>query len=92
MTGLLEARIDGGVDRASERGIEVCSVHAGGTVFGVPIMRVLEILGAPAIRSVPLAPAHIGGLVHYRGEVLTAVSLRSLLAMPECDGKSDLLV
>ena len=77
---------------AVERGIEMCSVRAGETLFGVPIMRILEILGAPATQSVPLAPAYIGGLVHYRGEVLTAVSLRSLLGMPPYDGASGVLV
>jgi purine-binding chemotaxis protein CheW len=72
--------------------LEMCSVRAGETTFGVPIMRILEILGAVAAQPVPLAPAYIGGLVHYRGEVLTAVSLRSLLGMPPYDGLSDILV
>jgi purine-binding chemotaxis protein CheW len=70
----------------------MCSVRACATVFGVPIMRILEILGAPATHPVPLAPAYIGGLVHYHGEVLTAVSLRSLLEMPPYAGASDILV
>ena len=60
----------------------MCSVRVGGTLFGVPIMRILEILDTPATQPVPLAPAYIGGLVHYRGEILTAVSLRSLLGLP----------
>jgi len=77
---------------ANEGVIELCSVRAGETTFGVPIMRILEILGAPAIQPVPLAPSYIGGLVHYRGEVLTAVSLRNLLAMPRYTGASDILV
>lgn len=77
---------------SAERGIEMCSVRAGETIFAVPIMRILEILGAPAIQPVPLAPACIGGIVHYRGEVLTAVSLRSLLGMPPYDGAPGALV
>jgi purine-binding chemotaxis protein CheW len=31
---------------------------------------------------VPLAPDFVGGLIHYRGDVLTTVSLRQLLGMP----------
>ncbi len=73
-------------------GIEMCSVRVGETLFGIPIMRILEILDAPPTRPVPLAPAHIGGLVHYRGEILTAVSLRSLLGMPPHHDPPDLLV
>jgi purine-binding chemotaxis protein CheW len=75
-----------------EDGIEMCSVRVGETLFGVPIMRILEILDGPATRPVPLAPAHIGGLVHYRGEILTTVSLRSLLGLPPHAEPSDLLV
>lgn len=77
---------------STESGVEMCSVRAGETTFGVPIMRILEILGAPATQPVPLAPFFIGGLVHYRGEVLTAVSLRRLLSMPAYEGRSDVLV
>lgn len=78
----------------SERraGLEVCSVWAGGRQFGVPIRHVIEILGRQVTRPVPLAPDFIGGLVHYRGEVLTTVSLRRLLNMPAQDGTEDILV
>jgi purine-binding chemotaxis protein CheW len=86
------ARLKGGDRILNEGGIEMCSVRAGETTFGVPIMRILEILGAPSPQPVPLAPAFIGGLVHYRGEVLTVVSLRSLLAMAPYEGASDVLV
>jgi purine-binding chemotaxis protein CheW len=34
----------------------------------------------------------VGGLVHYRGDVLTTVSLRQLLALPPKDGTQDILV
>src|ERR1700757_5062002 len=77
---------------AMEDGIEMCSVRVGETLFGIPIMRILEILDAPATRPVPLAPAHIGGLVHYRGEILTAVSLRSLLGLKSHPASPGLLV
>ncbi len=76
----------------TEDGIEMCSVRVGDTLFGMPITRILEILDKPATRLVPLAPAHIGGLVHYRGEILTAVSLRSLLGLPGYSQPPDMLV
>ena len=88
MTATLEA----GSKPGGERGVEMCSVRAGETTFGVPIMRILEILGAQATQPVPLAPSFIGGLVHYRGEVLTAVSLRRLLDLEPRQGASDVLV
>lgn len=80
------------VNFTGEDAIEMCSVRVGETLFGVAITRILEILGAPQTLPVPLAPIFVGGLVHYRGEVLTAVSLRRLLAMPELESASDILV
>ncbi len=71
---------------------EVCSVHAGAILFGVPIAHILEIVGSARPQPVPLAPGFIGGLVHYRGDVLTTVSLRHLLGLPPREGPQDILV
>lgn len=71
---------------------EVCSVRVGESLFGVPIRHILEIVGKARPRPVPLAPEFIGGLVHYRGDVLTTVSLRSLLELPPLEGTQDVLV
>jgi purine-binding chemotaxis protein CheW len=76
----------------AERQTEVCSVRVGDTWYGVPIAHVLEILGKPATQPVPLAPYFVGGLVHYRGEVLTAISLRRVLGMEAAPGPEDVLV
>ncbi|MGB0064611.1 MAG: chemotaxis protein CheW [Terracidiphilus sp.] len=72
--------------------VEVCSVRVGKTLFGVPIQHILEIVGKARPRPVPLAPSFVGGLVHYRGDVLTSVSLRSLLDLPRLDEAQDILV
>jgi len=71
---------------------EICSVRLGHSLFGVPIRHVLEILGARKPQPVPLAPAFVGGLVHYRGDVLTAISLRHVLGLPAIDSPQDILV
>ena len=75
-----------------EQSQEVCSIRVGGTTFAVPITHLLEILNAPGSQSVPLAPYIVGGLVHYRGEVLTAVSLRRLLGMEPGNAPEHVLV
>jgi purine-binding chemotaxis protein CheW len=72
--------------------VEMCSVRLGDALFGVPITHILEIVGAARPQPVPLAPAFVGGLVHYRGDVLTTVSLRHLLGLPPKDGTQDILV
>jgi purine-binding chemotaxis protein CheW len=61
--------------------LEMCSVRVGQTLFGLPITHILEIVGNTRPQAVPLAPAFVGGLIHYRGDVLTTVSLRQLLGL-----------
>jgi purine-binding chemotaxis protein CheW len=72
--------------------METCTVRLGSSIFGVPITHILEIVGAAKPQPVPLAPIFVGGLMHYRGDVLTTVSLRQLLDMPPKEGRQDLLV
>lgn len=70
----------------------ICSLRVGGTLFGVPIASVLEIVGRPLVQPVPLAPDFLGGLTHYRGEALAVVSLRRLLGMDPALLPEDLFV
>jgi purine-binding chemotaxis protein CheW len=78
---------DGGGDRG-----QVCSVRVGEAFYGIPIGHILEIVGGARIQKVPLAPAFVGGLLLYRGDVLTTVSLRWLLGMQPRESSQDLLV
>jgi purine-binding chemotaxis protein CheW len=71
---------------------EMCSVRVGQGLFGVPITYILEIVGSAKPQPVPLAAAFVGGLVHYRGDVLTTVSLRQLLKLPPREGSQAILV
>ncbi len=79
-------------EKAAAALVEMCSVRLGQTLFGVPITHILEIVGGAHPQPVPLAPVFVGGLVHYRGDVLTTVSLRQLLDLPPRDGPQDILV
>jgi purine-binding chemotaxis protein CheW len=79
-------------EKAAATLVEMCSVRLGQTLFGVPITHILEIVGGVKPQPVPLAPVFVGGLFHYRGDVLTTVSLRQLLGMPANDGSQDILV
>jgi purine-binding chemotaxis protein CheW len=72
--------------------MEMCSVRLGQTLFGIPITHILEIVGSVRPQPVPLAPGYVGGLVHYRGDVLTTVSMRQLLGLPPREGPQDILV
>src|ERR1017187_8936968 len=82
----------GRTKKATASLVEMCSVRVGETLFGVAISHILEIVGSARPQPVPLAPIFVGGLMHYRGDVLTTVSLRQLLDMPPKEGRQDLLV
>ena len=79
-------------DKSTATLVEMCSVRIGRTLLGVPITHILEIVGSSRPQPVPLAPPFVGGLVHYRGDVLTTVSLRQLLGLPPKEGPQDILV
>jgi len=79
-------------DKSAATLMEICSVRLGQAMYGVPISHILEIVGQARPQPVPLAPGFVGGLVHYRGDVLTVVTLRHLLHLPPLDGPQDILV
>jgi purine-binding chemotaxis protein CheW len=55
----------------------------GDQMFGLPIDQVHDVFIASQIACVPLAPREIVGLLNLRGRVVTALSLRARLGMPE---------
>ena len=58
-------------------------VLVGGEKFGLPVARVQTIFPIEAVTPVPLGPPEILGLVNLRGKIVTAVSLRRRLHIPE---------
>jgi purine-binding chemotaxis protein CheW len=54
-------------------------------LFGVPIDRVHDVFVATAITPVPLAMPEVVGLLNLRGRVVTAISLRRRLGLPDLD-------
>jgi purine-binding chemotaxis protein CheW len=72
--------------------VSLCSLFAGSESFGIDTRKIREVLGKRDLQRVPMAPAYIGGVVPYRGEVLTTVNLRSLLGMEENGAASCVLV
>jgi purine-binding chemotaxis protein CheW len=72
--------------------LSLCSLMAGGRLFGIDTRMIREVLGKARLNPVPMAPAYIGGVIAYRGDVVTAVSLRALLGGPAADGSCAVLV
>jgi purine-binding chemotaxis protein CheW len=64
----------------------------GNLLLGIPVSHILEIVASVCPQPVPLSPKFVGGIVHYRGDVLTTVSLREILCMPPSDRPQPVLV
>lgn len=62
--------------------VQLATFSVADHLFGVPVNMVQEVLRAQEITRVPLAPAAIGGLINLRGQVVTAIDVRTRLAYP----------
>jgi purine-binding chemotaxis protein CheW len=60
-----------------------CTFYLEELWFGLRVESVQEVLLAPAITPVPLAPHAIAGLVNLRGQIVTAIDLRKRLGLAE---------
>jgi purine-binding chemotaxis protein CheW len=85
-------RIDDGQSGDTQELLSLCSLMAGGKLFGIDTRMIREVLGKARLNRVPLAPAYVGGVLAYRGDVVTVVSLRALLGEREREGNSCVLV
>ncbi len=70
----------------------LCSMFAGDESFGIDTGKIREVLGKRELERVPMAPPFVAGVVPYRGDVLTTVSFRALLGLPESDEAGCVLV
>lgn len=50
--------------------------------FGLPVGMVQEVLTGQRVSRVPLAPPTVQGFLNLRGQIVTAVDVRTRLAMP----------
>jgi len=80
------------IESDGEDVVSLCSLMAGGRLFGIDTLMIREVLGKGRLHRVPLAPAYVAGVIAYRGEVVTAVSLRALLGVEPAQGESCVLV
>jgi purine-binding chemotaxis protein CheW len=58
------------------------SLELDGTLYGIPVERVQEILDMRPVSPVPNAPAHLLGVIDLRGQNVPVVDMRNLLGLP----------
>lgn len=56
-----------------------------GNSYGIPILKVSEIIGITEITPVPKAPSYMKGVINLRGKIIPAVDLRLKFDMPQRD-------
>ncbi len=61
---------------------QYCSFRLGDLLMGIEVERVQEVLRFHGATPVPMAPPAISGLINLRGQIITAVDLRSRAALP----------
>ena len=53
-----------------------------GLYFGIEVLKVQEVLRQQPTTPVPLAPPIVRGLINLRGQIVTAIDLRTRLGLP----------
>lgn len=53
-----------------------------GQLFGIPVLRVQDILKPERIAPVPLAPKEVMGSINLRGRIVTVIDVRTRLSLP----------
>ena len=61
---------------------QLCTFFLHGLYLGVDVTRVQEVFRYQAMTRVPLAAPEVRGLINLRGQIVTALELRTRLALP----------
>ncbi|RVU38331.1 hypothetical protein EOI86_03305 [Hwanghaeella grinnelliae] len=61
-------------------------------LFGIPILKVQDIVEPSQITPVPCAPSAIAGVLNLRGRIVTVIDLRELLGAKEEDARRQMSV
>ncbi len=59
--------------------------HLADELFAIAAHDVQEVLSRQPVTPVPLSPPYVAGLVNLRGQVMTAIDLRTRLRLPKRD-------
>lgn len=56
-------------------------------LFGIPVLKVQDILVPDKIASVPLSPPQVRGSINLRGRIVTVIDVRTRLGLPAPEGE-----
>jgi purine-binding chemotaxis protein CheW len=65
--------------------MQLCTYQLAGTWFGIDATKVQEVLRRQTVTPVPLAPAHVAGLLNIRGQIVTALDVHERMGFARTD-------
>lgn len=75
-------KFDNNVSGTDEMSASFVTFEVADQMFGIPVMRVQDILTPDIIANVPLGPSEVRGLINLRGRIVTVIDVRSRLNLP----------
>ena len=79
-------------EQESQPDLPLLLFSRGGNYFGLPASAVSEVLSAPEIYPLPLAPDFAPGLVNLRGELIGAVEAAALFGLKDAGPASEAVI
>lgn len=61
-------------------------------LFGIPVLKVQDVLSQNNITRIPLAPPEIAGSLNLRGRIVTAMDVRLRLGLPPKEGRGSMSI
>lgn len=63
-------------------GAQLCTFKLGRLFLGVPVQDVQEVIRYQEMTRIALAPPAVRGLINLRGQIVTAIDMRTRLSLP----------
>lgn len=77
---MIEGAMAKSTEIATRDEVQLVTMHVDGQLFGIPILKVQDIVEPERITPVPLAPGAIAGVLNLRGRIVTVIDMRRVLA------------
>lgn len=85
MTNLETVREKAPLAQESLANNDFVTLTIGDQLFGIPVLKVQDVLGAQKVAHTPLANEVVAGSLNLRGRIVTAIDVRRRLGMPSRD-------
>jgi purine-binding chemotaxis protein CheW len=72
-----------------ERSGQLCGFKVGTGFYAISVLDVQEVIKPQLVTKVPSSPIYIQGLINLRGQIVTAISLKSLFGLENSNEKNE---